>query len=179
MIRWLALGLWYTAIIFTSSLASTPVTNQALSDFLIAKVGHVFVYGLLGWIAVDALTSPAAGLALGRRPALLVTLALGVALAALDETRQSFVYGRSGVPSDVLLDTVAVSGGAMLHQWLHGAFGTPALAEAARQSGQQRAVEDQHQELHRENLAIAVDVRQERHHDRQVDQHEQVQRHRP
>jgi VanZ family protein len=179
LIRWLALGLWYAAIVFTSSLASAPVTNQAWSDLLVSKAGHVAVYGLLGWLAIEAVSVPAAGLALGRRGALLVTILLGAALAALDETRQSFVYGRTGLPSDVLLDTAALSGGALLHQWLHRPLGAPALAQAAHDSSQQRAVEDQHQELHREDLAVAVDVRQERHHDRQVDQHEQVERQRP
>jgi VanZ family protein len=174
--RWLALGLWYAAILFTSSLAATPVTNQAWSDYLIAKGGHVFVYSLLGWLASEALTAPAAGLALGRRLALATTLLLGIVLAALDETRQSFVYGRTGLPADVLLDTLALSGGALLHQLVKGATGAPALTEAGGEPGQQGAVEGQHQELHRENLAVAVDVRQERHHDRQVDQHEQMER---
>ena len=142
MIRWLALALWYAAIVFTSSLASAPVTNQAWSDFLISKIGHVGVYGFLGWLAVEALTAPAAGLALGRRLALLLAILVGVALAALDETRQSFVYGRTGLPSDVVLDTLALSGGALLHQRLHRPLGAPALAQTAGDPSQQRAVED-------------------------------------
>ena len=145
MSRWLALGLWYAAIVFTSSLASAPVTNQPFSDFLVSKSGHVAVYSLLGWLAVEALTAPAAGLVLGRRTALLTAVLVGIALAALDETRQSFVYGRTGMVSDVVLDTLALSGGALLHQWLHRPIGAPALAQAAGQPGEQRAVEDQHQ----------------------------------
>ena len=179
MTRWLALGLWYAAIVFTSSLASAPVTNQPFSDFLVSKMGHVAVYSLLGWLTIEALTAPAAGLALGRRAALLTTILMGIVLATVDETRQSFVYGRTGLPSDVMLDSLAVSGGALLHQWLHRAIGAPALAQAAEDSGEQRAVEDQHQELHRQDLAVAVDVRQKRHHDRQVDEHEQVERQGP
>jgi VanZ family protein len=177
--RWLALGLWYAAIVFTSSLASKPVTNQPLSDYLIAKSGHVAVYFVLGWITIEALTAPAAGLGLGRRLALIATVLAGIVLATLDETRQSIVYGRTGVPSDVVLDSLAVSGGALLHQWLHRTTVAPSLDQAPADLREQRAVEDQHQELHREDLAVAVDVRQERHHDRQVDQHEQVQRQHP
>lgn len=120
MVRWLALGLWYAAIIYTSSLTSAPVSGQPLSDFLIAKFGHVFVYSVLGWVAAEALTAPAAGLALRGRVARLTTIVLGMVLAALDETRQSFVYGRTGQLADVLLDTLAVSGGALLHHWLTG-----------------------------------------------------------
>ena len=120
MWRWLALGLWYAAILFTSSLASTPDSGQPLRDYLISKAGHVFVYSVLGWMLADALSVEAAGLPLGRRMALAVTILTGIALAALDETRQSFVYGRSGVPSDVLIDTVALTGGALLYQRLAG-----------------------------------------------------------
>jgi VanZ family protein len=121
------------------------VTNQPFTDLLVSKSGHVVVYSLLGWITVDALTAPGAGLGLGRRFALLTTILVGGALAILDETRQSFVYGRTGMASDVVLDALALSGSALLHQWLHRPIGTPALTEAAGQPGEQRAVEDQHQ----------------------------------
>jgi VanZ family protein len=176
MLRWLALGLWYAAIVYTSSLASTPFTDQSLTDYLIAKGGHVFVYSVLGWLAVDALTSPAAGIGLGRRMGFAVAVLTGAALASLDETRQSFVYGRSALLSDAILDTCAVSGGALLHQWLALRVGSPPRADELPDVGQQRAAEDQHQDLHRENLSVAVHIRQERHHDRQVDQHEQMER---
>jgi VanZ family protein len=149
VIRWLALGLWYTAIVYTSSLASTPVSGQPLGDYLIAKTGHVFVYAVLGWIVSEALTSPQAGMSLTRRLALATTILVGAILASLDETRQSFVYGRTGLPVDALLDTVAVSGGALLHQRLTGRPAPAPLAEPVGELGQQRAVEDQHQELHR------------------------------
>jgi VanZ family protein len=176
MIRWLALGLWYAAIIFTSSLTSTPESGQPFRDYLINKGGHIFVYSVLGWIVSEALTAPAAGFAIGRRIALLATILSGAVLASLDETRQSFVYGRTALPTDVLLDTLALSGGALLHHRLVARTAASALAEPSSDLGQQSAVEDEHQLLHRENLAVAVDVRQERHHDRQVDEHEQVER---
>jgi VanZ family protein len=174
--RWLLLGLWYAAIVFTSSLASAPVTDQSLTDFLIAKGGHIFVYGILGWLASETLTSPAAGVGLRGRIGFAVTVLTGAVLASLDETRQAFVYGRSALVSDAILDTCAVSGGALLHHWLTLRTGAPPRADEQPEASQQRAAEDQHQDLHREHLAVAVDVRQERHHDRQVDQHEQVER---
>ncbi len=149
MIRWLALGLWYAAIVYTSSLTSSPETGQPLRDYLIAKSGHVFVYGVLGWIVSEALTSPRAGLNLSRRIAQAVTVLVGIVLAALDETRQSFVYGRTALPTDVLLDTVALSGGTLLHHLMAGRTAPSPLAEPTSNPSQQRAVEDQHQELHR------------------------------
>lgn len=118
LIRWLALGLWYAAILFTSSLTSSTTTDNALYDYLIAKAGHVFVYAILGWLTSEVLMASAAGLSVGRRTALTLTMVLGAVLASLDETRQSFVYGRTGMVSDVILDTVSASGGALLHHWL-------------------------------------------------------------
>jgi VanZ family protein len=135
--RWLALGLWYAAILYTSSLTSTPESGLPMRDFLIAKVGHVFVYSVLGWLATAALTAPAAGLALGGRVALITTVVVGAVLASFDETRQTFVYGRTGQPADVLLDTLALSGGALFHHWLvlrgHGPAADAEPPENARQ----------------------------------------------
>jgi VanZ family protein len=147
--RWLAVGLWYAAIIFTSSLASAPTTAEPWIDYLVNKGGHVFVYAILGWLVAEGLTAPAAGLALDRRLALAVTIVVGALLASLDETRQSFVYGRTAMLSDAVLDTVAVSGGALLHHWLMPAPSAPALDEPADDAGQQGAVEGEHQHLHR------------------------------
>jgi len=135
--RWLALGLWYAAIIYTSSLTATPQSGQPLRDFLTAKAGHVFVYGVLGWLAAEALTAPAAGLAFGARVALLTTIVLGMILASLDETRQTFVYGRTGQPADALLDTLALSGGALLHYWLVLRGRVPAADADAPQDARQ------------------------------------------
>jgi VanZ family protein len=176
MIRWLALALWYAAIVFTSSLASAPTTDQPFVDYLINKGGHVFVYAMLGWLLSEALTAREAGLGLDRRAALATTILAGALLASLDETRQSFVYGRTAMVSDAILDTIALSGGTLLHQWLRFGWSGSPLTQPRGDARQQSAVEDQHQELHREDLPVAVDVRQESHHDPEVDQHEEVQR---
>ena len=60
----------------------------------------------------------------------------GAALATLDETRQSFVYGRSALASDAILDTCAVSGGALLHQWLALRAGSPSGNPELPEAGQ-------------------------------------------
>lgn len=142
MVRWIMLGVWYAAIIYTSSLTSAPVTGETLRDFLIAKFGHVFVYGVLGWLAAEALTAPASGLALRGRVALATTIVLGAVLASFDELRQSFVYGRTGLPTDVVLDTVALSGGALLHHWLSRYVRrSPACPEPPESPRQERPAE--------------------------------------
>jgi VanZ family protein len=184
MIRWLAVGLWYAAIVFTSSLASTPDEGRPLLSYLMNKGGHVFVYAILGWLLSETLTSPRAGLSARRQVALAITIVTGFILASLDETRQTFVYGRTGQLSDVLLDTLSLSGGALLHYWLARAGGASLLTAPTADSTVQptaeppdeRTAEHEHQQLHREHLAVAIDVRQERDHDRQVQSDEQPDR---
>jgi VanZ family protein len=179
MIRWLAVGIWCVAILFTSSLASTPEEGQPLLGYLKAKGGHVFVYAVLGWLLTETLRSPWAGLGLPARVAVPLAIVAGTIMASLDETRQLFVYSRTGQPSDVLLDTLSVSGGALLHYWLVRPVGGAALAaEHAHppdDAGDDPPGEDQHQQVHRQDLPVAVHVRQEGHHDRQVQPDEQVQ----
>jgi VanZ family protein len=151
--RWLALGLWYSAIIFTSSLATAPDVSSAILHTIINKGGHLAGYIVLGWLLAETLTSPRAGLSLDARLAIGVTIAAGAMLASLDETRQTFVYGRSGQPSDVLLDTIGVSGGALLHQWLASRFALslpgPTPDADADDARDQRPAEHQHEQVHR------------------------------
>ena len=153
MIRWLLLGLWYAAIIFTSSLAATPDAGRPFIGYLLNKGGHVSAYLVLGWLVVETLTAPQAGLALRSRFAIAVTIAAGVVMASLDETRQTFVYGRSGQPSDVLLDTLSLSGGAMLHYWLIGRHRSASLLSPAEVDAgdptDQSPAEHEHQQMHR------------------------------
>ena len=117
---WLFLGLWMAAILFTSSVAAPPEAAGAGFGFLKAKAGHVFVYGVLGWTLAAALTSPRAGFGLGSRTALAATVAGAALFATFDETRQSFVYGRTALPADVALDTLSALAGALLHQRRRG-----------------------------------------------------------
>jgi VanZ family protein len=173
--RWLTITLWLALIFYTSSIAAGPSPTPTLISFLQAKAGHILEYAILGWMLQRALVTPAAGLGFRARWALFATIALGVCFAALDETRQHFVYSRTGAPSDVLIDAASVLGGALLSQRrlrLNG--GASQVGEPRRQVREQPTGENEHQELHREHLPVAVDVRQEGHHDREVDRDEQV-----
>jgi len=113
---WLFVGLWMAAILFTSSISAPPETGSSTLGFLKAKAGHVFVYAVLGWSMFGALTGPRAGFGLRPRVALPAAVLAVALFAALDETRQSFVYGRTALPTDVVLDTVSGLVGAMLNQ---------------------------------------------------------------
>jgi VanZ family protein len=178
--RWLTITLWLALIFYTSSIAAGPSPTPTLISFLQAKAGHILEYAILGWMLQRALVTPAAGLGFRPRWALFATLALGVCFAALDETRQHFVYSRTGAPSDVLIDAASVLGGALLSQrGLRLNRGTSQAGEPRRQMREQPTGKNEHQELHREDLSVAVDVGHERHHDHQMDRDEDVQQGRP
>ena len=135
MLIWLFIGLWMAAILFTSSVAAPPEMGASILGFLKAKGGHVFVYATLGWALRYALTSPRGGFGFGGIAALVGTLATAIVFAIVDETRQSFVYGRTALPTDVLLDSVAALAGAVLQQrsarWLTASPSTSGGPDAA------------------------------------------------
>lgn len=101
------------AIFVVSGQPSIPSAPDALLDLLIKKALHALAYAILAflwWRAVD----PRGGRA--RRAALV--LAICALYAVSDEWHQTFVPGRSGRATDVLID-VAGAGAALaaLARW--------------------------------------------------------------
>ncbi|MCC6742813.1 MAG: VanZ family protein [Acidobacteria bacterium] len=83
----------------------------AVAHIAVRKLGHVLAYALVGMLAFRAVRA-------GREERFRWTwaaaaLAIGAALAATDELRQSFVASRSGTLGDVAID-VAGCGAALL-----------------------------------------------------------------
>lgn len=80
-------------------LSSRPNLSSGIEgwDFLLRKLGHMAIFGGLFLALLYALPG---------RPREVAVLA--VLYAASDEWHQSFVDGRHGTPTDVLIDTVGV-----------------------------------------------------------------------
>lgn len=90
---------WMILIFYLSSRTDLPRAETYFLDFLFKKSGHVFVYFVLclSWI-----------FALGSKhveKAILYTLAY----TFTDEIHQLFVPGRTGVMTDILIDTAGIS----------------------------------------------------------------------
>ena len=85
------------ALIF--ALSAQPDLSSGLGgwDPVLRKLAHMAEYGLLWWLWLRAL----------RRPG--VSAAITLAYAASDELHQSFVEGRHGAPTDVLIDAAGVA----------------------------------------------------------------------
>ncbi len=80
-------------------LSSRPDLSSGIEgwDFLLRKIGHMAVFGALFLALLYALPG---------RPR--EAAALAILYAASDEWHQSFVEGRHGTPTDVLIDTAGV-----------------------------------------------------------------------
>ena len=153
MVRWLAVVVWMVVILFNSSIPAPPSSAPSLVSFLLAKAGHVAEYAALGWLLIGALVSPTGGVRLIPARAVVATVAVGACLAVFDETRQLFVYSRTGQPLDVAIDLVSVLGGALLGTWSWrsraGQAATPSQPDRGVRPGEQPAGEHEHQQVHR------------------------------
>lgn len=142
--RWLAVVAWATVILVLSTdwfggeetgavllpllrwlwPTASPEALNVLHG-LVRKAAHVAEYAVFGALLLRALAPD--DRPTGRRVGLAV--AGGALLAALDESHQALVPGRTGSPGDVIIDTAGVLLGAALVA-LHGlrARETPAPA---------------------------------------------------
>lgn len=96
--RWGLLLAWM-AVIFWFSHQPAEVSRQLAESKPVRKLGHFGGYAVLGALAARAAGRPGAA------------LAIGLLYAAADEWHQTFVPGRSGQLSDVLLDTAGTAAG--------------------------------------------------------------------
>lgn len=70
------------------------------------KLAHVTVYGILALLWYRALTR---GTAIGASRAAIVSLAISLLWAGVDETRQTFLSSRTGTARDVVIDGAGAS----------------------------------------------------------------------
>ena len=102
--RWLPVVAWSAVILATSNdwfSASRTGSFLGVSEFVnvvLRKLAHLTGYGILGALALRA-----------SRGALLLTYAVVLLVASLDEWNQSFIPSRGGSPWDVLLDVVGAT----------------------------------------------------------------------
>lgn len=93
------LGRWLRAIF-----PDISADAVALANFAVRKSAHATEYAVLGLLAFRATRLGDAGGADRARRQAVVALAVTLAVALADETRQSFSAARGGSPWDVVLD---------------------------------------------------------------------------
>ena len=142
--RWLPTLLWMGLIFLLSSIPDATISQTGWLDFIIRKTIHLFEYGVLAILLAQSLKdSPRVdNLLHGARPngqalykkylpnryhdrymfweSRIKPFILAVVYAAADEFHQSFVPGRTGIWTDVLVDGLGATLGLWLWSWLEG-----------------------------------------------------------
>jgi VanZ family protein len=120
-VRWLPAVAQAALIFVLSAQPDLHLAEQPALDFLLHKLGHLVVYGLLAAFVAWALEAPR-GAAPGRRSGARrwwgLPLLLCIAYGATDELHQSFVHGRGPSPIDVLIDGLGALLGLAVYAWL-------------------------------------------------------------
>ena len=118
VISWMILIFWFSSAGHEVSSGQSmravhgiaQATGVVLSEALVRKAAHVFLYFVLGIL----LTLLVRTYDVRWRNVVLWAVGVACAYAATDETHQLLVGGRSGQVSDVLLDTAAACAGAVV-----------------------------------------------------------------
>ena len=111
---WLPPLAWMALIFVLSAQPDLPGAPGPWLDTLLKKTGHALSYGLLAWLYWRALRQRFQATATLR----VVSAGLAVAYALSDEYHQTFVPGRNGRLSDVVVDGVGASAAMWLDCWL-------------------------------------------------------------
>lgn len=123
---WLPPLAWMLLIFIVSAQPTLPHAPQAFLDLLLKKGAHMLEYAILFVLLWRALSVSRPSLS-----SLIMALALTMLYAASDEFHQTFVPGRQGRLTDVLIDS---SGAAMaaLATWMCGSRSRQKDAPAAQ-----------------------------------------------
>jgi VanZ family protein len=102
---WLPVVIW-AGVIFAFSAIPSLSTGLGTWDLVLRKLAHAAEYAILGALLYRWLSS------------ISLALVAGSAYAVTDEVHQMFVSGRSGRPTDWLIDTAGVVIGiGLMHAW--------------------------------------------------------------
>ena len=91
--------LWAGVIFAFSATPNLRLAESDAVDFIVRKVGHMAVFGVLALLIWRPVSRGS------RRVAFALSLALTAAYAIIDEFHQSFTNGRHASPMDVCIDS--------------------------------------------------------------------------
>ena len=90
------------AIFALSAQPNLRVSDEAGLDFILRKIGHLVVFGVLAVLLFEALGGTT-------RRRLVVAFTLTVLYAVSDELHQAFVAGRGPAATDVVIDAAGAA----------------------------------------------------------------------
>lgn len=104
-------ALWGGFIFYLSAQPDLKSGFPPSYDFILRKLAHMFVFGILTYLIAGSLEKD-------QRPYLLFVVVAALTYALIDELHQSFVPGRYGSPKDILIDSVGVYFGVWAYKHL-------------------------------------------------------------
>jgi VanZ family protein len=99
---WVPVLVWAAFIFFLSSIPHLRFMENNLWDFIVRKIGHMGVFGILARLVARALTG---GTRWSWKKIFVGSLVLSFLYACSDEFHQAFVPGRHASAVDVAIDT--------------------------------------------------------------------------
>ena len=111
---WLPPLAWMGMLFYLSAQSDIPCPSGPLLQQLYERGGHALAYAILAWLYLRALRRTIHNGVVLR----LVSAGLAVVYALSDEYHQTFVPGRSGDLTDLLVDSAGVCGAMLLSWWL-------------------------------------------------------------
>lgn len=102
--RWGLVVAWASLIFYLSSQPDLHITPNTSWDFVLRKLAHMFVFGVLALLILNAT----------RTKRVVGPFILTVVYAISDEIHQNFVPTRQGAVSDVLIDAIGATIGLAL-----------------------------------------------------------------
>ena len=100
---WLPVLVWAGFIFYLSCIPHLRFLKNDLLDFIVRKVGHLGVFGILARLLARALTGTTYW---SWKKIFVTSLILTFLYACTDEYHQAFVPGRSASAKDVTIDTL-------------------------------------------------------------------------
>lgn len=101
-------ALWGYLIFYLSDIPDLATDLPYKYDFILRKLAHIFVFGVLTYLVASSLASQ-------QRHYLLFVIIAVIVYALVDEVHQSFIQGRVGSGRDILVDSIGV----YLGMWLY------------------------------------------------------------
>lgn len=106
--RFVAVFAWCGLIYAASDRPDLRVSSDDLLDYVLRKAAHMIVFGVL-LVLVERALRGVAGASAPTRTTVVAAWLATFAYACTDEWHQTFVRGRVGHPSDVVIDMVGAS----------------------------------------------------------------------
>lgn len=104
-VSWVILIFWLGFIFWFSEQPGDFLAGPLSLDWVIRKIGHMFVFGLLCLFIFNVLNSTDSS---KYKISILVSLIIAICYAGLDEYHQTLSIGRFGKLSDVGIDTLGI-----------------------------------------------------------------------